>query len=557
MDAQDEASSRIGNHACANTTAEVDTKQDFPRSTAGYSRAPFGGRTKSDSFATKFGANFSSELRGFGSRIRRSFGTRSGSSFQEASLTPVADWGGRPSSASTPLPTAGLQAGKDSDQISSNVTIGSNGSSTKSQPSLSQSTMIDVNAKSTTPTSSRHSSATFVNSGHVGSSFPPEGSVLVSITSLDLVQLESGFFYSRDQQLPEDLKRQWEQTIYRRLIVDLIAAVTNQGHHEETFDPMFCMAGGLSSSQHILLQPTVVITCRTNKCVKAIKDSIGHLRYLDRISHGKVRICLDDIGLAGFVIPEDTSQTVVIGFPMDFPQITSDAVANRTILTERHDPSMCGIKVCFGTKSINNPLAWHRSSLSTVGGTIIMDGRAYGLTTAHAVFWALKTRRSRHCTSSQQSRHQSDWSDKARNGDRDSNPAEDDTSIELECSHTGRTPILGPFSFAGEGTLSGLPADLQETDLASDFALLDLAREDKGQLINTYRISSTQEVVSVQRIDNNPSAGSVQILAGENQVIDAQLSDGAFSFIHGRAVFETRKILLRSSLGTHSLLPAA
>lgn len=219
----------------------------------------------------------------------------------------------------------------------------------------------------------------------------------------------------------------------------------------------------------------------------------------------------------------------------------------------RYDiPSACGIRTRFSVHDSG-------SSLSTIGGLIVVDNSVFGLTTAHGIIG---------CLAASKTPSRSDT-------DEDTSDSSSDSEISMSVESSGRrirrrgyrrggrrptqssaqdewSSLLVPniVSYKGRGTLTGDYSLPTQSPPMSDFALIDLDTKLLGTLKNSYHVPSTSSIqdISGSLRNNQLSAGEVLIITSSN-AIPGYLLEGTASIILRGTAMRTKKIQITNPHG--------
>lgn len=325
-----------------------------------------------------------------------------------------------------------------------------------------------------------------------------------------------------------EVKRRWAYSYQRRLIGDLRAALRSleEGTKKDrNFRPNLRMAGWAESSAvDVHLQPTVVIRCATEKGRKAIDQQLSALEYVANINRC-VFVGLDELNsMVVRTVPSDQERSESVEMAPDVDEHWHSRVAKDLDIRpwESCNFSSCGWKVYFQLRNEN------RYAISTVGGFLLVNGIPYGITAGHPIYQLLDP--------------------------------EDDISITFEhTQHNNSLPgapetrvDVAAMDFAAAFLTIDSSGDHPSPDPTSDFALLAVDQTWNTKRLNMYQPRHSNGIpISIQKIDENPSGGNVDVIVGKDQIRRAVLEQGASYFVQDDVMLHTQTLHLDAPLGKY------
>jgi len=326
-------------------------------------------------------------------------------------------------------------------------------------------------------------------------------------------------------------KQRWTCSREIRLIKDLRTALKSlKGTRKDReFRPNLRMAGRAESSAvDVHLKPTVVIRCATEKGQKAIDEQLSDLDYIANINRC-VFVGLDKLksALACNVPLAKEGNKPVGEMATDVDEHWYSRVAEELDIQapELYDPSSCGWQVSFRLCDGS------RRAISTVGGVLLVNGIPYAITAGHPIYQLLDP--------------------------------EDDVSIpsqhgQLKTSLPGAPKArveVAAMDFADAGLLNiGTSGDHPSPDPTSDFALLAIDQIRNLKRVNLYQPRHFNGIpISVQKIDEKPTGGKVDIILGKDQIRKAVLEDSTSYFVQDHVILQTQALHLDGPLGKYRL----
>lgn len=364
--------------------------------------------------------------------------------------------------------------------------------------------------------------------------------------------------------VPLNINTQWQTDVRPRLLGDLqsvLQSLPRSLPREKTIvEPDFCMVGkALAGSNMIEMKPTVLVRCGSKRCQKAITDAVSDLTYLKRFSGDRIMVHRRPPRLAS--TPLDDA-----GVDSDIPvERTDDENADRWIevgLTA--DQSACGLRMRISYSG--------NERMCTLGGLIRVDGKIYGLTTAHAMVSIAEQTLTDTSTEYESDTYCSSISSvsSAPSSTATSIPKVDAAATE---QHEVSRPIapdldrlawrcanLGPYSYATERRPTATNNAYAVSD-ATDLALIELP-EELELLPNVYHLHDrgqdfTQTVTTADPVSSDHVDRRVSIICAPSDVRQGYLLPGDHLFLDRSTVFSTRKIqtddILREFMTTISI----
>ncbi|KAK7180774.1 hypothetical protein PSPO01_13216 [Paraphaeosphaeria sporulosa] len=343
---------------------------------------------------------------------------------------------------------------------------------------------------------------------------------------------------------PQPLLIQWEKDILPRLMKDL-AAVSSWSLPDETFEAELRMAGYVTKKDTTVeLKPTVCIRCTSKTCRKEFEKAVKDLDYLVSFCSGGVEVRL---GAPHLAATEAEALPLTAGAQKELPiQEENNINQVRMIQPWIDGDSACGLKLKISTTVNDTDI----ESISTIGGLIKVDGKIYGLTTAHGMIAPPKLPVSRPYSScsSQVSTSESD--------------SESELDDPMDLNHTRAKKAIATVHMPGQWndlSFDGLacfcgqtqpfaPADDKLASNDADFALIELGLSSERLLFNSYEIHGEREA----HIDSNIYSktaipGQVFLLLDNNPnspPMKGYLLQGSANLRNKNGVFFTQKIEL-------------
>ena len=114
---------------------------------------------------------------------------------------------------------------------------------------------------------------------------------------------------------------------------------------------------------------------------------------------------------------------------------------------------------------------------------------------------------------------------------------------------------VAAMDFANAGLLNiGNSGDHPSPDPTSDFALLAIDQIRNLKQVNLYQPRLFNGIpISVQKIDEKPTGGKVDIILGKSQIRKAVLEDSTSYFVQDDAILQTQALHLDAPLGKYRL----
>ena len=247
-----------------------------------------------------------------------------------------------------------------------------------------------------------------------------------------------------------------------------------------------------SSTANVHLKPTVVIRCATEKAKKAIDEQLSDLEYIANINRC-VFVGLDKLRSAlvrNLPLAKEGNEPVG-ETATDVDEHWYSRVAEELDIQapELYDPSSCGWQVSIRFRDGS------RRAVSTVGGVLLVNGIPYAITAGHPIYQLLDP------------------------DDDESTPSQHG---QLKASLSGAPKArveVAAMDFANAGLLNiGNSGDHPSPDPTSDFALLAIDQIRNLKQVNLYQPRLFNGIpISVQKIDEKPTGGKVDIILGKSQ----------------------------------------
>lgn len=366
-------------------------------------------------------------------------------------------------------------------------------------------------------------------------------------------QAQPGTYIGRSRECPPPpaLNMQWWKVVRVRLLGDLRPVLQSlppsMPRNKTVVEPEFCMMGTLvGSSDTVELKPTILIRCGSRRCQNAVENVVEDLEYLKTFSDGHIIV---HRRAPKFAADQDCEDE----FAYDYmPQLDIDSVITVNVAITDFK-SACGLNLtCERTDS---------RQACTLGGLIRVDGRVYGLTTAHALVQVNE----KEC-SDVSSDDESSYDDQSSSSSftksttisqcsRSSNDGGDPVTFEDEDHNTSPsrwiTSELGPYSYANQRYPSRTNNAFSVSE-GSDFALIYPEQALKS-LPNTYSVRRRGlDVVETITSASSPSTtiddGGVSIICSPTNVLQGHLVPGDHLFFDRNTIFCTKKIQLEIAL---------
>lgn len=282
-----------------------------------------------------------------------------------------------------------------------------------------------------------------------------------------------------------------------------------------------------SSTADVRLKPTVVIRCATEKGRKAIHEQLSDLDYIANINT-RVFVGLEKLKSAlvrNVPLAKQGSETVgETATNVDEHWYSRVAEVLDIQAPELYDPSSCGWQVSFRLRDGS------RRAVSTVGGVLLVNGIPYAITAGHAIYQLL---------------------------DPDDDEPTPSQHGQLKGSLPGAAKArveVAAMDFADAGLLNiGTSGDHPSPDPTSDFALLAIDQIRNLNQVNLYQPRHNGIPISVQKIDEKPTGGKVDIILGKDQIRKAVLEDSTSYFVQDDAILQTQALHLDAPLGKYRL----
>jgi hypothetical protein len=351
---------------------------------------------------------------------------------------------------------------------------------------------------------------------------------------------------------PVRMNTEWENVIRVRLLGDLYAVLQSLPRSlprdRTVVEAELCMMGKCTNpSEELEMIPTILIRCGGKRCKKAVENAVNDLDYLKNFSQGRVVVHRQ---APRFASTTSNSQDLSARPLSPFDDSTSVEVA------VPENASACGLRI--RTKHFG------LGRFCTLGGLIQVNGKVYGLTTAHALV-SLPNQPSSMTASDYDSGSDSSFSGSMTLSWRKT--SRELERMETECGLGCQTENwmdakLGPYSYLTKRQPPGTNNAYPVSD-ASDFALIEIV-EELSAMPNSYRTSdhgrcnsrtSDYESHNLQTITklgsplSEKSAKQVSIIRTFSDVRRGHLLSGDQVILDKGAIFSTKKIELDCALG--------
>jgi hypothetical protein len=348
----------------------------------------------------------------------------------------------------------------------------------------------------------------------------------------------------------ECMTTEWQDVVRIRLMGDLWAVLQSLPHslpRERTVIEAELVMMGQSTrlSDQVEMIPTVLIRCGGKRCQKAVANAVDDLEYLKNFSRGRIVVHRQPPRFASNQGNDAGPSTRSIHSPEGSTIVEVGVLSNL---------SACGLRI--KTKHLG------LDRFCTLGGLIQVNGKVYGLTTAHAL--VSSSDESSSCiASSSDSDSDSSLSDSTTS----SSNRMDKSNLQTRSTGTDRfNPMsgaekwvpanLGPYSYLTKRQPLGTNNAYSVSD-ASDFALIEIADE-LSEMPNSYLIpghgrSNTQTIKKLGSLLSEKSEQRVSIIRAFSDVRQGHVLSGDQFIIDKGATFNTKKIELEYALGTFIL----
>jgi hypothetical protein len=351
---------------------------------------------------------------------------------------------------------------------------------------------------------------------------------------------------------PVRMSTEWENVIRVRLLGDLYAVLQSLPHSlprdRTVVEAELCMMGKCANPlEELEMIPTILIRCGGKRCKKAVENAVDDLDYLKNFSHGRVVVHRQAPRFASTT----TNSQDLSPRPLS---PSEDSTSVEVAVSE--NASACGLPI--RTKHLG------LGRFCTLGGLIQVNGKVYGLTTAHALV-SLPNQPSSMTASDYDSGSDSNFSGSMTLPSRKT--SRELKRMETECGLGCQTENwmdakLGPYSYLTKRQPPGTNNAYPVSD-ASDFALIEIV-EELSAMPNSYRTSdhgrcnsrtSDHESHNLQTITklgsplSEKSAKQVSIIRTFSDVRRGHLLSGDHVILDKGAIFSTKKIELDCALG--------
>jgi hypothetical protein len=348
---------------------------------------------------------------------------------------------------------------------------------------------------------------------------------------------------------PVRMSTEWENVVRVRLLGDLYAVLQSLPHSlprdRTVVEAELCMMGRCANPlEELEMIPTILIRCGGKRCKKAVENAVDDLDYLKNFSQGRVVVHRQAPRFAS-TTPNSRDLSLRPLSLSDEPRSVEVAVSENA--------SACGLPI--RTKHLG------LDRFCTLGGLIQVNGKVYGLTTAHALV-SLPNQPSSMTASDYDSGSDSSFSDSMTLPSLKT--SRELRRMEIECGLESQTENwtdakLGPYSYLTKRQPQGTNNAYPVSD-ASDFALIEIA-EELSAMPNSYRTSdhgrsnSDHERPNLQTITklgsplSEKSAKQVSIIRTFSDVRRGHLLSGDHAILDKGAIFSTKKIELDCALG--------
>ncbi|KAF2789692.1 MFS general substrate transporter [Melanomma pulvis-pyrius CBS 109.77] len=361
-------------------------------------------------------------------------------------------------------------------------------------------------------------------SQHNAPVFHIDKTITVPLASKTIYSPEKGIYvgHRKDILPPASMETEW-LAIRQRLVTDLQPVIQSLPlslqQSETTIELELCMAGEVvNKSKQIQLRPTIWIRCGGKQCQKVVRQAMNDLTYFPTFTiqvHTKAPVpASTSFSTHGASLAAMASGANPIQIHMESGgiQIQIQKYSNNSF-------SACGLKI-----RIKSDEGYH---MCTIGGLVKVDGKLFGLTTAHSIFKA-------------DTQTGIDSIFKTHNLERT-----DSSTIEHKFPNYWSQTTLVVASYPGHrvlgGNLEGSPASN-----TTDIALVNMENGAR-ELQNWYKepASTTDNTSRTYSVDNIPSilqSGAVSIICSCTDVRPGFLLDGDALFFDRVGMFHTKKI---------------
>ncbi|KAF2437361.1 hypothetical protein P171DRAFT_526928 [Karstenula rhodostoma CBS 690.94] len=242
----------------------------------------------------------------------------------------------------------------------------------------------------------------------------------------------------------------------------------------------------MRNDKTVQLHPTVCIRCSSKRCRKKFKEAVKDLEYLTP-RFRRVEVILET---PQFATGEPESSETITHEAANTQVRNPSVKQTQQIQSWSHGDSACGLKLKTTTWISNKRI----EAISTIGGVVKVDGKFYGLTTAHGIIAPPEPSASGQ-SSSCSSEVSTSESGSESSDDPEDTHSTDVTKINCESEEVylpNRWDDLsssGPACFCGQ-TQPLAPVDETHASNNSDFALIDMGLSPSRLIFNTYSISN-------------------------------------------------------------------
>ncbi|KAI1070373.1 hypothetical protein LB507_010356 [Fusarium sp. FIESC RH6] len=372
----------------------------------------------------------------------------------------------------------------------------------------------------------------------------------------------------------------WEQQVRPRLCTD-IKEFEKKMRSSRTFrsrgglsiSPELRMSGRVEASNKVKLSPCIWILYGHERWRKSVQKFVNELEWLFLEGFGEAEVHFGGPRLSALM-----SSSGVLGLDFDADHMYHLDGNTRLYLhvEEPQGVSACGL-ICCATIMRDGNITSQR--LSRIGGILRVNGKGFGVTTAHGMLeWFVNDDvdsqagdissddESLDCSLSSDEEDEGAISERYRKEGTRTGPRlhEPDTATSINRVHRwtqvsalGLTSFLQTRYFLSSEMGVMIQQELlpnpqvhglsDEAALGSDFSLWGVQHTETLQ--NAYTTENSHKI-TIDALGHNVPEGPVQLLLGNDDLRQGFLLPGTMSFfIHGTQ-FKTRKIRITQPLGT-------
>lgn len=359
--------------------------------------------------------------------------------------------------------------------------------------------------------------------------------------------------------VPENIKRDWEALYRCRLEQHLLLTTEKLANfyphmrpEETTTEVELCMVGkpqtatirmtqAKALAPTIRMKPSLWIACGSLKCKQKVKKEVPRLPYLQSF------LCKHGMGPIQIKLgaPQPLTATELATKSNSRQEIVRVSFAIQRLDIKAQ--GICGARARFVAHTADDTVEHY----STIGGFVSIDGRIFGVTTAHGIVNECLYRADGNDKASGHEEYSSD-SSFVNSESEDAS----DADIAFQCPSVvgsqpdriadlewNEQPFPKAVAYLRHGTRAGDWSFPESSPETSDFALFeaDVFKEN----LNTYCEDSLLPMqISKYLPANQLRAGPVQVVSkGDGNSEQARLLGGDFSIIVNGVLIRTKKIV--------------